>query len=73
MDDATLYMLLALLFFVEIGVLLVQFQTCSDHVRRKHTSVRAKKNKLELKSEVLEQDIERLETQVANIRYLMES
>jgi CHASE3 domain sensor protein len=66
-------MLLALLLFVELGVLLVQFQSCSDHVRRKRTSVRAKKNKLELKSDVLEQEIERLETQVTNIRYLVDS
>lgn len=73
MDNATLYMLIALLFFVEIGVLLVQFQTCTDHVRRKRHAVESKKVQLGKRSEVLEQEIAVLEQKVNNVRHIMSS
>lgn len=72
MDEATLYMLLALLFFVEVGVLLVQLQTCTDHVRRKRNAVESKKMQLGKRSEVLEQEIALLEEKINNVRHIME-
>jgi len=71
--DHTTYMLLALVFFVEVAVLILQQQNYSDTIRKKTGAVEALKKRLGERIENLEQENERLSEQIDALKNEIEA
>lgn len=71
--DHTSLLFLALVVFVEITVLVIHHQHCSETVRKKHNTVEDKKAKLTIRIETLEEENSALLETVDNLRNQLEA
>jgi cell division protein FtsB len=71
--DNTTYMLLALVFFVEVAVLVLQHQNYSDRLQKKTRIVETLKKRLGEKIEVLDQENDILSQQLDDLKNEVEA
>ncbi len=67
LDSNTLYLLLAMVGFVFIAIGMVNFHSNNDQVSKKRSHVQGFTNKMNMKIEVLEQEIVNLKIKVDDI------
>lgn len=71
--DNTTYMLLALVFFVELAILVLQHQNYGDTLRKKTRAVEALKKRLGEKIKILDQENEILSQKVDDLKNEVEA
>jgi len=57
LDSSTLYLILAMAGFVFVAIVMVHHHNCSDTVRRKRNEVKSVSTQLQMKIDVLEQEV----------------